>query len=117
MIATSMEDYKNRVDYRSGEVLRQNLFFSREKSVLFDTARWTKNLEKGYLEAWRRFVLGLDDEESVEWNNCQDSGLKGSCSIWLKDEEEDECVRRVNMARQEFMIRENQLTGSNDPTI
>lgn len=43
--------------------LRKGLFLTRETSELFDTKRWTRNLEKGYAEAWRRWVTGEEFEE------------------------------------------------------
>lgn len=50
--------------------LRRNLFEHRNYMPLFDTARWTRNIEKGYEEAWRRWVLGTefasDDIEGVD---------------------------------------------------
>jgi protein O-GlcNAc transferase len=36
--------------------LRMRLFLTRDVSPLFDTPRWTRNLEKGYWEAWRRWA-------------------------------------------------------------
>jgi protein O-GlcNAc transferase len=38
--------------------LRRNLYLSRDDMPLFDTRRWTQNLEKGLAEAWRRWVAG-----------------------------------------------------------
>ncbi|KAG9315067.1 glycosyl transferase family 41-domain-containing protein [Chiua virens] len=38
--------------------LRWGLFLSRETMPLFDTQRWVKNLEKGFVAAWRRWVDG-----------------------------------------------------------
>lgn len=38
--------------------LRRNLYLSREEMPLFDTLRWTRNLEKGLAEAWRRWIAG-----------------------------------------------------------
>ncbi|KAH9469778.1 hypothetical protein Pst134EA_007055 [Puccinia striiformis f. sp. tritici] len=123
MIATSMEDYKERAiqfgrsvryiprqqtrtgtgGYMSGELvegglieLRQRLFFNREKSALFDTVRWTRNLESGLWEAWKRFVEGSDSEESAEWKSAgsesSPESLKSamkSCSIWIQDSDDD----------------------------
>ncbi|OAD69895.1 glycosyltransferase family 41 protein, partial [Phycomyces blakesleeanus NRRL 1555(-)] len=40
--------------------LRKRLFETREESRLFDTQRWTRNLEQGYLEAWRRWVTAKE---------------------------------------------------------
>lgn len=58
--------------------LRKKLFLSREQSRLFDTLRWTQNLERGYSEAWRRWVSGeeFEDLSSVH--------TKSGC-IWVKD--------------------------------
>ena len=38
--------------------LRRTLYHARWKSALFDTRRWTKDLEDAYSEAWRRWVAG-----------------------------------------------------------
>lgn len=35
--------------------LRKNLILNRDRMPLFDTARWTRNLEKGFEEIWRRW--------------------------------------------------------------
>lgn len=67
--------------------LRKQLFLTRERSPLFDTARWTRNLEQGFEEAWRRFVQGTDSEDTPEWQAAPDD-LKKTCSIWVKDEDE-----------------------------
>ncbi|KAJ2156899.1 hypothetical protein GGF46_004875 [Coemansia sp. RSA 552] len=45
--------------------IRYQLFMARDQSRLFDTGRWTRNLERGYAEAWRRWVTG-DDEASMD---------------------------------------------------
>lgn len=49
----------------SGELLelRKRLYVTRDTSPLFDTEQWTRDLEKGYIEAWRRWSLGTDAEE------------------------------------------------------
>lgn len=67
--------------------LRKQLFLTRERSPLFDTARWTRNLEQGYEEAWRRFVQGTDSEDTPEWQAAP-AALKQSCSIWVQDSDE-----------------------------
>ncbi|OCH96162.1 TPR-like protein [Obba rivulosa] len=51
--------------------LRRNLFLNRDRMPLFDTKRWTQNLEKGYQEAWRRWVEGTQYEMSDEWEACE----------------------------------------------
>ncbi|EGN98960.1 glycosyltransferase family 41 protein [Serpula lacrymans var. lacrymans S7.3] len=56
--------------------LRRNLFLNRDVMPLFDAKRWTKNLEKSYRAAWRRWVDG-------SMFRCVDDG-----NIWVKDEDE-----------------------------
>ncbi|KAJ2007948.1 hypothetical protein GGI04_001320 [Coemansia thaxteri] len=46
--------------------LRRKLFLARDDSRLFDTARWTRNLERGLLEAWRRWTTGEDTSDDSE---------------------------------------------------
>ena len=51
--------------------LRRCLFISRETMPLFDTRRWVKNLEKGFVAAWKRWVdgsqfrVGYDNEGAI----------------------------------------------------
>lgn len=51
--------------------LRRRLFLTRDSMPLFDTARWTRNLEKAYNVAWKRWVdgsqfrLGEDEEMCI----------------------------------------------------
>ncbi|KAJ1999959.1 hypothetical protein GGI06_005999 [Coemansia sp. S85] len=45
--------------------LRRQLFLARDQSRLFDTQRWTRNLERGLEEAWRRWTTGEDDHPLV----------------------------------------------------
>jgi len=138
MIATSMEDYKERAirfgqgvryvprqmstgtgGYMSGQLvegglieLRQRLFFNREKSALFDTVRWTRNLERGLWEAWRRFVEGEDCEESAEWQAGLDKDIlaKRSCSIWVQDLDDNDDLlidfKRARLERTQFIVNE-----------
>lgn len=64
--------------------LRRKLFLTRDTNRLFDTKRWVVNLEKGYKEAWSRFVDGTDTEESLEWHNLpNDDPRKKSGHIWI----------------------------------
>ncbi|KAF8527916.1 glycosyl transferase family 41-domain-containing protein [Hysterangium stoloniferum] len=71
--------------------LRRNLYLRREDMPLFDTRRWTRNLEKGLSEAWRRwvagtcFVLDHNAEKIDEFEECDDSE-KESQSIWVKED-------------------------------
>ncbi|KAI7855561.1 glycosyl transferase family 41-domain-containing protein [Circinella umbellata] len=44
-------------------LLRKRLFLTRENSRLFDTCRWTRNLERGFTEAWRRWVTAEEFED------------------------------------------------------
>jgi len=69
----------------SGELteLRRQLFFNRDSMPLFDTQRWTRNLEKGYEEAWKRWVHGTSTEESAA------CGGESGC-IWIRDEPSEE---------------------------
>ncbi|KAI7903720.1 uncharacterized protein BX663DRAFT_507366 [Cokeromyces recurvatus] len=57
--------------------LRKRLFLTREKSRLFDTLRWTRNLERGYLEAWRRWTTAEEFEDLTH--------IEGSGCIWVVD--------------------------------
>ncbi|GAA5799558.1 hypothetical protein HPULCUR_004974 [Helicostylum pulchrum] len=57
--------------------LRKRLFLSREQSRLFDTQRWTRNLERGFSEAWKRWVTTEEFEDLV-------SNEKSGC-IWVVD--------------------------------
>ncbi|KAJ2782854.1 hypothetical protein GGI15_002781 [Coemansia interrupta] len=43
--------------------IRRELFMARDCSRLFDTQKWTRNLEKGLAEAWRRWAAGEDEDE------------------------------------------------------
>ncbi|GAA5827127.1 hypothetical protein JCM5353_006201 [Sporobolomyces roseus] len=63
--------------------LRKKLFLTRESSPLFDTKRWTVNLEKGLVEAWERWVRGQEFEDSPEWG--QGPERQTSC-IWISDD-------------------------------
>ncbi|KIJ66720.1 glycosyltransferase family 41 protein [Hydnomerulius pinastri MD-312] len=85
MVVNSREEYEDRAvalalphEWKQSETaatlqsdselldLRRRLFLNRDTMPLFDTARWTRNLEKGYSAAWRRWVTGSQfryDEE------------------------------------------------------
>lgn len=114
MIVASMEEYEDRavalansLSYvpetepdgttilrGQGELikLRRNLFLNRDKMPLFDTVRWTRNMEKGYREAWRRWVEGTQFELSDEWEACQGPEKESGC-IWVPDDDPVEVVR------------------------
>ncbi|KAF9115082.1 hypothetical protein BGX27_009005 [Mortierella sp. AM989] len=46
--------------------LRKKLWENRDRSLLFDTLRWTRNLEKGLNEAWKRWHDGQEFDELLE---------------------------------------------------
>ncbi|GAA5905481.1 hypothetical protein JCM5296_005886 [Sporobolomyces johnsonii] len=62
--------------------LRKKLFLTRERSPLFDTKRWTGNLEKGLIEAWERWVRGQEFEDGPEFGTGPERAT--SC-IWVED--------------------------------
>lgn len=64
--------------------LRRNIILNRNTMPLFDTLRWTRNLEKGFREAWRRWVEGTQYEMSDEWKESQGPEKESGC-IWVKD--------------------------------
>ncbi len=71
--------------------LRRRLFATREtQSALFDTRQWTRDLEKGYEEAWMRWVLGVDAEDTPEAAALDPASPLGqrlgrSGHIWVRD--------------------------------
>ena len=70
----------------TGELLdiRRSLFLSRDHSPLFNTRGWTRCLEAGYEEAWRRWEAGTDREDSPEYDALpSDAPEKQSSHIWL----------------------------------
>lgn len=72
--------------------LRRNLFLNRDRMPLFDTARWTRNIEKAYWEAWRRWVEGTQFEMSDEWEACT-GPEKESGVIWITDDEPADVIK------------------------
>lgn len=44
--------------------LRRNLYLNRDRMPLFDTKRWTRNIEKGYQAAWARWVGGSESGDN-----------------------------------------------------
>ncbi|KAI8993329.1 glycosyl transferase family 41-domain-containing protein [Pilobolus umbonatus] len=66
--------------------LRKRLYLSREKSRLFDTPRWTHNLEKGYVEAWKRWVTG------EEFEDLSNTDIDKSGCIWVTDPDDENSV-------------------------
>ncbi|KAJ1659864.1 hypothetical protein IWQ61_001115 [Dispira simplex] len=55
---TSLASQYHRVGHGPLMEIRKQLFLFRDSNRLFDTPRWTRNLEKGYEEAWRRWESG-----------------------------------------------------------
>ncbi|RPD82549.1 TPR-like protein [Lentinus tigrinus ALCF2SS1-7] len=66
--------------------LRRNMYVNRDHMPLFDTLRWTRNMEKGYQEAWRRWVEGTQFETSDEWEACDGDEKRSGC-IWVQDDD------------------------------
>jgi protein O-GlcNAc transferase len=64
--------------------LRRRLYLSRETSALFDTVRWTQNLETAYWEMWRRWVEGTEFEDSDEWMKTTGPEKDSGC-IWIEE--------------------------------
>lgn len=59
--------------------LRRNLYLNRDTMPLFDTARWTRNVERAYTEAWRRWETGTEFEGSEEWLACTGEEKETAC--------------------------------------
>ncbi|KAI0068507.1 TPR-like protein [Artomyces pyxidatus] len=66
--------------------LRRKLFINRDHMPLFDTARWTRNIEKGYREAWRRWASGTAFEDSEEWE-ASSGPVKDSACMVIPDDD------------------------------
>ncbi|PSS37739.1 hypothetical protein PHLCEN_2v432 [Hermanssonia centrifuga] len=109
MVVNNLEEYEDRavalansVQYSptdgtlrgEGELikLRKNLFLNRDRMPLFDTARWTRNMEKGYIEAWRRWVEGTQFALSDEWEACTGPEKESGC-IFVPDDDPVEIIR------------------------
>lgn len=56
----------------SGELieLRRQIFLNRDKMPLFDTQRWTKNVEKAYQEMWEHWVKSC----KPPWTDVDENG-------------------------------------------
>ncbi|KAB5594284.1 Glycosyltransferase family 41 protein [Ceratobasidium theobromae] len=65
--------------------LRRSLYLNRDNLPLFDTARWTRNVERAYAEAWRRWEAGTEFEDSEEWFASSGEEKETSC-IRVKEE-------------------------------
>jgi len=64
--------------------LRRSLYLNRDHMPLFDTERWTRNLEKGLREVWKRWVGGTEFQESEEWKASTGPEKESGC-IWIED--------------------------------
>ena len=89
-ILESMLPPKGEFLYRRGHgelaELRRKLFVNRDVCPLFDTRAWTRALESGYEEAWRRWESGTDTEDTPEWRAlASDAPEKRSSHIWLRE--------------------------------
>jgi len=58
--------------------LRRSLYLNRDTMPLFDTERWTRNVERAYEEAWRRWECGTEFEDSEEWLACSGEEKKSA---------------------------------------
>ncbi|KAI0033174.1 glycosyl transferase family 41-domain-containing protein [Vararia minispora EC-137] len=81
---SQVEPHPGCFEWRSqGELaeLRRALFLNRDHMPLFDTARWTQNLERGFREAWRRWARGTEFEVSSEWEATSRSEKVSGCIV------------------------------------
>lgn len=135
-------------DHRLGQgdliELRKALFLTRDHSRLFDTSRWVRNLEKGYLEAWKRWESKTDDSafsltykhqssdspvcpaylkpqyrshvEQYLNDNLEEgiSSVKSAC-IWIQDDADDYMLAQT-MAAATYPVGSNQLQSIEDHT-
>lgn len=97
MVVNSMKEYEQRavelansLSYDAngrgrGELqsLRRRLIESRDKMPLFDTLKWTRDVESAYQEMWRRWVEGTEFETSEEYEQSQGPEKQSGC-IWVK---------------------------------
>ncbi|EJD03950.1 TPR-like protein [Fomitiporia mediterranea MF3/22] len=67
--------------------LRHDLFMNREVMPLFDCRRWTRNLEKGYTEAWTRWVRGGTTTHFSVEGGSKHRYERCSGFIWIRDED------------------------------
>lgn len=63
--------------------LRRRLNASRESMPLFDTLKWTRDVETAYEEMWRRWVDGSEFETSPEYQNDASLQQQSGC-IWIQ---------------------------------
>ena len=70
----------------TGELVnyRRSLFLSRDECPLFHTPQWTRYLECGLKEAWRRWEAGTDTTDTPEWQALSEvASAKRSSHIWV----------------------------------
>ncbi|KAJ1311577.1 hypothetical protein OPQ81_010060 [Rhizoctonia solani] len=88
MIVSNLKDYEDRaVD------LAKNVSFIAasddqggwDTMPLFDTARWTRNVERAYIEVWRRWETGTEFEDSIEWLERSAAERETSC-VYVREE-------------------------------
>ncbi|KAL1915529.1 uncharacterized protein VTP21DRAFT_6653 [Calcarisporiella thermophila] len=84
--------------------LRRHLFLSRDSSKLFDTKRWTRNLEQGYMEAWRRWVSGEEFEDLAPSKRHQQTGC-----IWISTEEDKGDDRKNDVQDRDGSMKASKL--------
>ncbi|KAJ2348998.1 hypothetical protein GGF43_004475 [Coemansia sp. RSA 2618] len=72
---------KHRICHGPTMDIRLQLFMARDRSRLFDTHRWTRNLERGFAEAWRRWVTGDDEADDNDSDSDKDVGSGGDADI------------------------------------
>ncbi|KZW02187.1 hypothetical protein EXIGLDRAFT_665525 [Exidia glandulosa HHB12029] len=87
MIVSSLAEYEARAVALAQSpaeltALRRALYLDRDRVPLFDTRMWTRHLEVGIREAWRRWVEGTEFEGSEEWNKTNGPERASSC-IWI----------------------------------
>ncbi|KAJ1952218.1 hypothetical protein GGI12_006302, partial [Dipsacomyces acuminosporus] len=88
---------KHRICHGPAMDIRFQLFMARDASRLFDTQRWTKNLERGFEEAWRRWVTGEDEASALCAQGDlgdDDDGVAAAAAAAAADMDVDDLQRR-----------------------
>ncbi|KAJ2763646.1 hypothetical protein IWQ56_004778, partial [Coemansia nantahalensis] len=68
---------KHRLCHGPAMDIRLQLFLGRDVSRLFDTQRWTRNLERGLAEAWRRWATGDDEPDDEDGDGADSAADRG----------------------------------------
>lgn len=63
--------------------LRRMLFLERDRSPLFDTKRWVRNVEQGLEVAWDRWTSGAEFEDGQTWT---EGPTRRTGCIWVSDD-------------------------------